>query len=300
MEFINPKININFIGQFKIAVGISILFVAMFLTFMLIHGLNYGIDFAGGTEAQIKFVDPTSASEIRASLKLMEGDQPTVQRFGSPEENEYIIRVRSEEGEIERTSAQVEQSLKEGFGTEGFEIRRIDAVGPKVGAQLRRQGLLAVVYALIGILVYIAWRFNIRYAPGAIIALIHDVIITLGIFTLLGKEVDLPIIAAMLTIIGYSLNDTIVLYDRIRENRRRVRRDPLPQIINRSVNETLSRTILTSLTTLLVVLAMFILGGGIIHNFALALVLGILVGTYSSIYIASPLLLAIEKIWAGK
>ncbi len=173
-------------------------------------------------------------------------------------------------------------------------------VGPKVGADLREKGFLAIVYAMIGILLYITWRFEFRFAVGAIVALVHDVGITLGAFSLFGRDIDLPIIAAFLAIIGYSLNDTIIVYDRIRENMGKLSKENFGVIINRSINETLSRTILTSGTTLMVVLALFIFGGGVIHNFAFALLIGVLVGTYSSIFIASPLLLYWEDVKAAR
>jgi preprotein translocase subunit SecF len=175
------------------------------------------------------------------------------------------------------------------------EVRRAEMVGPQVGKDLRKKGLMAILYAMIGILIYITWRFEFRFALGAIIALIHDVLITLGIFSLLGKEINLPTIAAFLAIIGYSLNDTIIVYDRIRENMGKLARESFVTVINRSINETLSRTIITSATTLLVVLALFIFGGGVIHDFAFALLVGIIVGTYSSIFVASPILISWEN-----
>ncbi len=187
-------------------------------------------------------------------------------------------------------SAEVSSALEADFGEENVDIRRVEMVGPQVGKDLRKKGLLAIVYAMIGILIYITWRFEFRFAVGAIIALLHDVLITLGVFSVAGREIDLPIIAAFLAIIGYSLNDTIIVYDRIRENMGRHGKKGLEVVVNRSINETLSRTIMTSGTTLLVVLALFFLGGGVIHNFAFALLIGVLVGTYSSIFVASPVL----------
>jgi preprotein translocase subunit SecF len=176
------------------------------------------------------------------------------------------------------------------YGEGMVDIRRVEMVGPQVGKDLRQKGILSLVYAMIGILIYISWRFELRFAIGAIIALMHDVLITLGVFSLTGREIDLPIIAAFLAIIGYSLNDTIIVYDRIRENYGKHKKKGFNEVVNRSINETLSRTILTSGTTLMVVLALFVFGGGVIHNFAFALLVGILVGTYSSIFVASPVL----------
>jgi preprotein translocase subunit SecF len=180
------------------------------------------------------------------------------------------------------------------------DIRRMEMVGPQVGKDLRQKGFLSIVYAMIGILIYISWRFELRFAIGAIVALLHDVLITLGAFSITGREIDLPIIAAFLAIIGYSLNDTIIVYDRIRENYGKYQKKGFSAIVNRSINETLSRTILTSGTTLLVVLALFIFGGGVIHNFAFAMLVGILIGTYSSIFVASPVLIFWDDRRSGK
>jgi preprotein translocase subunit SecF len=182
-------------------------------------------------------------------------------------------------------------NLNSAYGDGAVDLRRVEMVGPQVGKDLRQKGLLSILYAMIGILIYISWRFELRFAVGAIIALLHDVLITLGVFSLTGREIDLPIIAAFLAIIGYSLNDTIIVYDRIRENYGKHQKQGFNAVVNRSINETLSRTILTSGTTLLVVLALFIFGGGVIHNFAFALLVGILIGTYSSIFVASPVLI---------
>ena len=182
-------------------------------------------------------------------------------------------------------------SLESSYGEGQVDIRRVEMVGPQVGKDLRQKGLLSILYAMIGILIYISWRFELRFAVGAIIALLHDVLITLGAFSLSGREIDLHIVAAFLAIIGYSLNDTIIVYDRIRENYGKHQKKGFTAVVNSSINETLSRTILTSGTTMLVVLALFVFGGGVIHNFAFALLIGILVGTYSSIFVASPVLI---------
>ena len=188
-------------------------------------------------------------------------------------------------------SQKVQADLEKTFGAGKVDIRRVEMVGPQVGKDLRSKGLQAILYAMIGILIYISWRFEFRFAIGAIVALVHDVLITLGMFSVFGKEIDLPIIAAFLAIIGYSLNDTIIVYDRIRENMAKHNKESFSFIVNRSINETLSRTLLTSGTTLLVVLALFALGGGVIHNFAFAMLVGVIVGTYSSIFVASPILI---------
>ena len=252
-------------------------------------GPNYGIDFVGGTLVQVKFAENTDAARIKDGLASLELGSVVVQRFGD-DPNEFLIRVQ-ESGEGKDLSGLISGSLESVYGEGKVDIRRVEMVGPQVGKDLRQKGLLSISYAMIGILVYIAWRFELRYAIGAIIALLHDVLITLGAFSITGREIDLPIIAAFLAIIGYSLNDTIIVYDRIRENYGKHQKLGFGEVVNRSINETLSRTILTSGTTLLVVLALFIFGGGVIHNFAFAMLVGILVGTYSSIFVASPLLI---------
>jgi preprotein translocase subunit SecF len=259
-------------------------------------GPNYGIDFAGGTLVQVKFVEETKANDIKKALESLKLRGVTVQRFGD-ETNEFLLRAQNAgdvlEGseKLESLGDQIGSALVESYGKEKVEIRRVEMVGPQVGKDLRMKGLLAILYAMGGILLYVTWRFEFRFAVGAILALVHDVLITLGVFSLFGKEIDLPIIAAFLAIIGYSLNDTIIIYDRIRENTGKHLKDGLAVVINRSINETLSRTFITSGTTLMVVLALFIFGGGVIHNFAFALLVGIVIGTYSSVFVASPLLI---------
>lgn len=249
-----------------------------------------GIDFAGGTEIQIKFFIPVDVGDVREAFSEMELGNVSVQNFGKSEENEYLVRVGLLTEDMEVISSTVRENLNEQFGPEVLEVRRIESVGSKVGKDLRKKGVRSIFYALIGLLIYIAWRFEFKFALGAILALIHDVLITVGFFSLLDKEFNLPIIAAILTIVGYSLNDTIVIYDRIRENIRRVKKKTYEDVINISINQTLSRTLITSITTLIVVLSLFIYGGGIIHNFALALLIGVAVGTYSSIFVASPVI----------
>jgi preprotein translocase subunit SecF len=296
MEFVKPGTKIDFLGIRSFAFGLSGLVIAAGIVSIILHGgLNYGIDFAGGTLVQVKFLEPTQVETIKENLASIGLDRSLVQRFGEKGENEYLIRVEKSVSDLEDLSGQIEGTLQEAYGKSGVEIRRTEMVGPKVGKDLRKKGILAIVYALIGILIYITWRFEFIFAVGAVIALAHDVIITVGAFSIANKEFTLPIVAAILTIIGYSLNDTIVVYDRIRENRRKARREPFAKIMNSSINETLSRTILTSLTTLIVVVILFIFGGGVIHDFAFALMVGVLVGTYSSIFVASPIILTWQQ-----
>ena len=296
MEFIKPGTNINFLAYKRIALIVSGILILISLASLVIKGgPNYGIDFAGGILIQSKFSEKMKASELRSALKDLNLGQVVLQKIGQEQDNEFLIRVeKTEETDLQLVQKQIDDALKEKVGEEGYEIRRAELVGPKVGAELRKKGLLAVLYAIVFILIYITVRFEFRFALGAVAALIHDAMLTIGVFSLLNKEIDLPIVAAILTIIGYSINDTIVVFDRIRENMRRIRRQDIEKVINGSINETLSRTLLTSLTTLLVVTALFILGGPVIHNFAFALIIGVLVGTYSSIYIASPIVVLWE------
>ncbi len=298
MEFIRPDTNINFVGKRRYALlGSLILIMAGIVSLVLHGGPRYGIDFAGGTLVQVKFNRPVEFKELREVLREVGFGDAILQPFG--ERGEFLIRMKKTTGELRGVSAKIEEAFKRRFGEEAFEIRRVEMVGPKVGRDLRVKGLKAIIFALIGILIYISWRFEFRFAVGAVAALVHDVLVTVGIFSLTDKEISLPVVAALLTIVGYSLNDTIVVYDRIRENMRRVR-GQLEEIINRSINETLSRTILTSLTTLIVVVVLFALGGGIIRDFAFALIVGVVVGTYSSIYIASPLVISLERTKRGR
>jgi preprotein translocase subunit SecF len=296
MEFIKPGTKINFLGIRRSAFGLSALVICATMVSIILHGgLNYGIDFEGGTLVQVKFAEPTRVETVKENLASIGLGGSLVQRFGEKKENEYLIRVEKSVSDLAGLSLQIEETLQKAYGKEGAEIRRTEMVGPKIGKDLRKKGILAIIYALVGILIYITWRFEFIFAVGAIIALAHDVMITVGAFSITNKEFTLPIVAAILTIIGYSLNDTIVVYDRIRENRRKMRRDSFAAIINASINETLSRTLLTSLTTLIVVVILFIFGGGVIHNFAFALLVGVLVGTYSSIFVASPIILTWQQ-----
>ena len=337
MQFIKPDINVNFLGKRKVAFYISLTMILVSFASVSIHkGLRYGVDFAGGTLIQVKFSAPAAMDAIKAGLNTIELGKSSVQRFGDPQDNEYLIRTEGSIITSEGFSFQVQNALKSATEND-VEIRRVEMVGPQVGKDLREKALFAMFFALLFIAIYISGRFELKwilsgvmagaligavyflsifnvsipflmtaallvtlvlfwflelkYAMGAIVALIHDVIITVGIFSILGKEFTLPIIAALLTIIGYSLNDTIIVFDRIRENIRKYHKNTLEFIINKSINETLARTILTSVTTLIVLVALFVLGGGIIHDFAFAMIIGVLVGTYSSIYVASPILL---------
>jgi preprotein translocase subunit SecF len=294
MEFIKPGINFNFVARMKIACGISIAAMVISIASVIWHGgLNYGIDFAGGTLVQLKFQKATSTEQIRSAFKPIGLQNVVIQPYG---ENEVVVRIGEVAAGGKELSAMIDESLKAALGQGTFEVRRVEVVGPKVGKDLTRKAIMAIFFSWIGMLVYIAWRFEFRYAVGGILALVHDTVITIGAMSLLNKEFDLTIVAALLTIIGYSINDTIVVFDRIRETSRKNIKQPLAQVINDSINQTLSRTILMSFTVFLVLLALFFLGGAVIHDFSFALLVGIVVGTYSSIFVASAIVLAWEQL----
>ena len=289
MKIISSETNIDFMGKIKMTMTISGLVILIGLgSVALSGGLKYGIDFAGGTLIQLQFKTPPDIEVIRDGLKTISLGESTIQEFGS--KRDILIRIQRSEEKLEAVGSKVRNSLGGKFNKEDITIERVEMVGPKVGRDLREKALLSILYAIIGIVIYISWRFELQYAIAAIIALAHDVLVTLGAFSILDKEFTLVIIAAFLAIIGYSLNDTIVVFDRIRENLRRRGKNTLVQTINASINQTLSRTLLTSGTTLMVVMALFFFGGEIIHDFSFALLVGILVGTYSSIFIASVFL----------
>ena len=277
---------IDFVGKRKFAMIFSAVLLVLSIASISFQGLKFGIDFTGGTLIELGYEKTADLEDIR--LKLSEGDfkGTNVQYFGS--DTEVLIQLEPQEV----SSAMLSSSIIRMLG-DGIDVRRVEFVGPKVGEELTNDGGLAMLYALIGILIYVAFRFEYRFALGSIAALVHDVIITLGIFSILQIEFDLTVLAAILAVIGYSLNDTIVVFDRIRENFLSTRQVEAEPIINEALNQTLSRTLMTSLTTLLVLLALFYLGGEVIHSFAGALLIGVIIGTYSSIYVASSMILAL-------
>ena len=288
MEFFKQTRIINFMGSSKIAIALSLLLVFVSWGLLAAKGLNYGIDFAGGTIVQVKYSGPAPIEGVRDTLAgnpLYAGAQIT--EFGSPEE--IIIRLKTSSKDV--TSDMGDVTREALVDTGNFEVRRVDIVGPKVGGELREKGLLAMLLAIIGILTYVAFRFEWRFAVASIAALIHDVSIAVGAISLFAIDVNLDVLAALLTLLGYSLNDTIIVFDRIREGITGSKSTNLPSVINESVTKTLARTTLTSLTTFFVVLTLFFFGGEIIHAFAFTLLVGIVVGTYSSIFVASPILM---------
>jgi len=289
MQIFRPDTHFDFIGKKNIFTGVSGVAIVLSVLLLGVIGINYGIDFTGGTLVQVQFKEVKPIGQVRSAVSALSLGDTVVQNFGS--DREFLIRLEKSLGSTQGVGEKVSGAMAKTFGKGSFTMRRTESVGPKVGADLREKALSSVLFALIGILVYVSFRFQFRQAIASVIALIHDVVITLGVFAISGKEFSLPIVAALLTIIGYSLNDTIVVFDRIRENTRLSRRSEYSDLINNSINQTLSRTVLTSGTTLVAVLAFLFLGGEVISDVAFTLAIGIFVGTYSSVYVASPLLL---------
>ncbi len=295
MELIKPGTNIPFTKYRHIAVGLSSVVNLLVLVFLFVKGPDLGVDFAGGTVVQLKFSQKVSIPEIRAALGPLGTGDTVIQDFGQTGSNEFLVRLAKTATEIGSLGEQLRKGLTQHFGAGGFEIRRIESVGPKVGGELRRQGAWSVIAATIMMGIYIWFRFELRFGLGAVVALIHDVLVTIGALMLAHYEFDLTIVAALLTIVGYSVNDTVIVCDRIRENMRKIRRESLEAIINMSINETLSRTIITTGTAIMVLIVLFLLGGGVIRPFAFALLVGFFSGVYSTIFIASPVILLWEK-----
>ena len=313
MEFLKRDTQFDFLGKRRLAGMISLALIAVGIASLLVRGLNFGIDFTGGTLVEVSYKDSVTVERVREQLKSAQFDGARIQYFGTSRD----ILVRLPVGTVENSAGisseimetlrlpyletvaespqgGVQQCVSElGLGECKVQMRRVEFVGPQVGGELTEKGGLAMIYALIGILIYVAWRFEWRFAVGAVTALVHDVLITISIFSLFGLEFSLPVLAALLAVIGYSLNDTIVVFDRMRENFRKMRKGGALEVMNSSLNQTLRRTILTSLTTLLVVVTLLLIGGEVIKGFSFALFIGILVGTYSSIFIASPVVLGL-------
>ncbi|QOP45159.1 protein translocase subunit SecF [Sulfurimonas paralvinellae] len=288
MEFFRYKSALNFMGKSKIAIAISITLMLLSYGILFTKGFNYGIDFAGGTIVQVKYDKTAPIKEMREKLqsnKLFEN--ASITEFGSPDE--VVIRMKTTTGNVTQDIGDITREALKGTGN--FEIRRVDIVGPKVGGELREKGIMSMLLAIAGILIYVAFRFEWRFAVASIVALVHDVSIASGFVALFGIEVNLDVLAALLTLLGYSLNDTIIVFDRIREGIVTSKNMTLEEIINESITRTLSRTTLTSLTTFFVVFTLFMFGGEIIHPFAFTMLIGIIIGTYSSIFVASPILL---------
>ena len=279
--------NINFVSIFKKANITSVVIFILSLIFISFKGLNYGIDFKGGTLIELRTETSIEASSIRDSLKSMNLGDVNVKNFGK--DGDYLIKVEQKNTNNSNFISEIKKTLSDNLNAD-IDFRRVENVGPKVSAELLESSIIAISLALAAMLFYIWVRFEWQFSVGSIVALFHDVVITLGIFSLLSLEINLSIIAAVLTIVGYSMNDTVVIYDRIRENLLKYSSLKIGEITNKSINETLSRTIITSSTTLLALISIFLLGGEILKGFSLAMIIGVIVGTYSSIFVASPIL----------
>ena len=328
-EVIRPGTHIDFIGRRRLCAVLSVLMLAAGIAAIPLRSVRLGIDFAGGTEVQVRFADEAGAEEggIRGVVSACGVADPIVVRYGESDAAEFLIRFRMDRADGDAATiggdcplndeqrqrlaaaasavggeaggdgtGEVVDRLSYALGNAigAVEVQRVEFVGPRVGSELRRDGLFALAIASVLILAYVAFRFSVRFAPGAIIALVHDIGITAGLFVIFGLEFDLRVLAALLAIMGYSLNDTIIIYDRIRENMELHTRHDMVDVLNRSINQTLSRTVLTSGTTLVAVLALLMLGGEVLRPFAIAMTIGIVVGTYSSVFIAAPTVLWLE------
>ena len=290
MRLLKDKTNIDFMGQRRLTTVLSIVLVLVSIVSLLpaVRGLNLGLDFTGGTLVEVEYPQAADVPSIRAELTAAGFDDAVVQTFGSV--RDIAIRLPASE----QDNASISNDVVDALGLSNEQVKRVDFVGPKIGDELANKGGAAVIAALVAILFYIIVRFQWKFSVGAVLALTHDVLITLGVFSIFQLEFDLNVLAALLAVLGYSLNDTIVVYDRIRENFRSLRVSEPIEVFNISINQMLTRTLMTSLTTMLVLLALYFLGGQIIHGFAIALIVGVLVGTYSSIYVAATALIALK------
>ena len=299
IKIVKLDTSINFLSKTKLFVSLSLIFIIASIFLLFSRGLNFGIDFNGGTLIEVQKISGNAdVSEMRARLGQLDLGNIQLQEFGK--KTDLLIRVEQlsdEEGAQQAIIAKISEVV----GVD-YEIRRIEVVGPKVSAELIKKGIIAVISAVISVLIYIWFRFEWQFGIGAIFALVHDIIITIGVFSLLQLEFNLSIIAALLTIVGYSLNDTVVIYDRIREELRKYKKMPIMELINQALNLTLSRTLMTSITTLLALFSLYLFGGEVIKGFTFAMIWGVLIGTYSSIFIASPILIGlnIKRDWSKK
>jgi preprotein translocase subunit SecF len=290
------KTNIDFIGKKYITLIVTgaLTIIGVIAIIQIATGkANMGIDFAGGTSIQLRFEKPVALQSVRSALES--GGIKGFELQDIPAENKVIIKTKQSEGDLTKISDSITAAMSQTLSGNKYVVDSTTAIGPKVGTKLRNDAVKAIIMATIGILIYVAFRFKFQFGVGATIATFHDVLAVLGIFYLMGKEINLIVVSGLLTIAGYSLTDTVVVFDRIRENLKIQFKEPLPKVINNSINEVLSRTIITSLTTFMAAAALFFLGGEVIHDFAFAIMLGIIIGTYSSIFVASPILLLWKK-----
>jgi len=289
MQLIKRPTDIKFMSHRKLALTVSMMLIAISLASLVFRGLNYGIDFTGGTLIEVSYAEPVELGAVRSALAQSGFERALTQHFGTS--HDVLIRLVAQDRDNRAGLSNEVLKVLQQQSPGQLEMRRVEFVGPQVGEELREDGGLAILYALVGILIYVWLRFEWRFSIGSVIALIHDVTLTLGFFSITQVEFNLTVLAALLAVIGYSLNDTIVVFDRIREDFRKMRKASSTDVINAAINQMLGRTLMTSLTTMLVLVALFFLGGEIIHGFALALIIGVIVGTYSSIYIASTSML---------
>lgn len=289
MEIFNTDSHIDFMGKRGLVAVLLAVVIVVCVGSLIIRGLTLGLDFTGGTLIEVNYAAPADLGKVRDALAKAGFEGAVVQSYGSP--HDVMVRLAPRAGEAKMDSAELSTRVLEVLqqaSTDKVDMRRVEFVGSQVGDELIEKSALAMLFALIGILIYVAMRFEWRFSLGAVLATVHDTIFTLGFFSLVGIEFDLTVLAAVLAVIGYSLNDTIVVFDRIRENFRRMRTGDVIDVMNSSINQTLSRTIMTGVTTMLVVVGLFVFGGQVVHGFALALIVGIMIGTISSIYVASP------------
>lgn len=292
----------DFVGKVGIFGGISLVLTVISLIYLGVHGISYGIDFKGGTEMQVQFAGDVKIDQVRESISKIELGEVGVQSIG--DKNEFVIRFQGVEGKTDKETneklntgiAQVKEAITTQFAASNPDFRRVDTVGPQVGAELKRSGLLAMFYCLLIILIYVGIRFDYNYAPGAVICLFHDAVIALAVFVAAGREVNIPILAAVLTLIGFSLNDTIVVFDRIRETADKYKKEGFAFVINKSINDMIGRTLITSGTVLISALCLMFFAGGVVEDIAFVLTVGVLFGVYSSIYVAAPVILIVNKL----
>jgi preprotein translocase subunit SecF len=296
IELIRPGTQIDFAGKRHLFIGLSIVMVIGSLVLLATKGLNYGIDFTGGAEVQVRAPQGWDIGKVRAEMEKggIKGLR-VVQLGEASASSEFLIKAQGAESELNQVSAKVEGVFKSAAGAGQYEIKRVDVVGPAAGSSLRQSGFLSMFYALLCILVYVAMRFDVRYAPGAVLALFHDTVLTVGVFVITQKQFDLLTLAALLALIGYSNNDTIIVYDRVRETLQANPKLSIEDAVNKATNETLGRTILTSLTTLFTAMSLWFFGGPVIHDFAFTFSIGIVIGSYSSIFVASALVIYITQ-----
>lgn len=305
LRLVPEETSFNFFGRWKLWLGISLVLMVVAFASYMIQGLNYGIDFRGGTTIRTESAQPVDVGAYRAAIDILNLGDVTITEVFDPtfgeDQNVAMIRIQAQPGQ-EAVPVEVIEQVEEALGAVAPDIRflQVESVGPKVSGELIQTAIIAVLLAITAVLVYIWLRFEWQFALGAVVALIHDVILTIGIFSELQIRFDLAIIAALLTIVGYSLNDTVVVFDRVRENLRKYKKKSLQEVLNLSINETLSRTIMTSLTTLLALISLFILGGDVIRGFVFAMIWGVIVGTYSSVFVASTVLLylGVKRDWS--